>query len=762
MGVSHGQTLPAYLPLLLAATALAAVLPREALAQADASAQGNPQDASVEEVVVRGEARKYLPDEQTTATGLSMRLIETPQAISVVTPEMLSISNSRTAYDAADMVPGVEKGGSGASREYLLLRGRSLGLGGRSRINGIGGTRNSFPDSFALERIEFVRGPATVLYGVTAAFGGEVNSLLKAPRRDFGSQFAAHFGDFDRKRYEADITGAIPGTDERLTARAAGAYTEFGSPVKGIDRTNRDRMMMASLAYELPSDWRASLYYYREERDIDPMDGCTLVVGGDGALRLPEMDAEHYYCGDPLNSFQHQTQQFVMGSVEKRFANNWKLTLLGGRARTHDVYSYMYPYGPGIGDHEVSLYTYDPTSFQEQYTFNMSLGGEIDVLERKPKFFAAVEYHEMPRSGNRDFYLRSVGVGVIDMRTSWSGVLADGSPIPFIDRSGLPVTYASEYGQRNLRGSLQGLVSPIERLEVMAGLLYQSTDIVQQRTVPLNDAVEQSYSELVKRLGLTYQLTDGWGRINDMRAYGTYAEGFAPNFAVFDINGDPFTQTQDMKAYEIGLKAEAFGGAVAATIAAYDQKVTNIPALVLTPGDLSIFHYELKGTQAVRGLEAELLGEVLPGWNVAVAYGYTETDIEDAPQNTNLDLRIHSVPKNRVSVYTTYEFLRGPVRGLRVGGALIYKDDYPFVDSSPSIIEQYGQLVDSGYTRIDLNASYSIPEGPMKGFEVFGNVENLTDENYYYSRNGTPAFTISHAPPRTVTFGLRYRFGGGG
>ena len=43
------------------------------------------------------EARRYRPTDQTTATGLDLPLIELPQAITVLTPEMLNVAGATRA-----------------------------------------------------------------------------------------------------------------------------------------------------------------------------------------------------------------------------------------------------------------------------------------------------------------------------------------------------------------------------------------------------------------------------------------------------------------------------------------------------------------------------------------------------------------------------------------------------------------------------------------------------------------------------------------
>ncbi|HZW60426.1 MAG TPA: hypothetical protein VFE85_09035, partial [Woeseiaceae bacterium] len=57
-----------------------------AIAQDQPAASGSADDA-IEEIVVRGVARRFRPEEQTSATGLNMSLIETPQQVSVLTQE---------------------------------------------------------------------------------------------------------------------------------------------------------------------------------------------------------------------------------------------------------------------------------------------------------------------------------------------------------------------------------------------------------------------------------------------------------------------------------------------------------------------------------------------------------------------------------------------------------------------------------------------------------------------------------------------------
>jgi len=130
---------------------------------------------SIEEIVVRGVARRFRPEEQSTATGLNMSLLETPQSVSVLTPEMLDTINADSAYEATDLVPNVQRSGYGFGLMQVVMRG-VFNLSRRVNQIELGNPITSIR-SYALERFEIVRGPATAIYGVTGSFGGEINSM---------------------------------------------------------------------------------------------------------------------------------------------------------------------------------------------------------------------------------------------------------------------------------------------------------------------------------------------------------------------------------------------------------------------------------------------------------------------------------------------------------------------------------------------------------------------------------------------------------
>ncbi|MDZ7826351.1 MAG: hypothetical protein U5R48_10415 [Gammaproteobacteria bacterium] len=98
----HGSR---YLQALLTSTALVSAGAASFEATAEEAMEQADQSRAIEEIVVRGVACRFRPEEQNTATGLNMALIDTPQAVTVLTPEMMNTINADSAYEATDLVP---------------------------------------------------------------------------------------------------------------------------------------------------------------------------------------------------------------------------------------------------------------------------------------------------------------------------------------------------------------------------------------------------------------------------------------------------------------------------------------------------------------------------------------------------------------------------------------------------------------------------------------------------------------------------------
>lgn len=214
------------------------------------SSVANAEDAQPSEIVSKNNsetprakaADTALEVVVTAGRGLKQDPLEVPQSISTVTSQEIAEREYGDVEDIIRRVPGVglapaegnpnywQEGftirGLGAQRVLTLTDGiRQAGQG-----IGYGGGNLSLYDTLAIERIEILRGPASVLYG-TDAFGGVVNVITREPTRrgKFGTGGAVRYGydgQYDRNR----AGGYLDFGDDAYAVVLGGNYTRANEP----------------------------------------------------------------------------------------------------------------------------------------------------------------------------------------------------------------------------------------------------------------------------------------------------------------------------------------------------------------------------------------------------------------------------------------------------------------------------------------------------------------------------------------------------
>jgi outer membrane receptor for ferric coprogen and ferric-rhodotorulic acid len=735
--------------------------PRSVVEADGAPPPGGADDVTAE-VIIRGRAVKYRPDDQSSATGLAMPLIDTPQAISVITSNMLEVVGAQSIYSATDLIPGVTRDGVGFGFERILMRGINNAF---ERLNGVElNSLNYTIDGFALERTEVVRGPATALYGVTGSFGGEINSVLKRPTKQTHLQAGFETGTYDKTIYTADLSGAIPGTGGALTGRVVGKYAGF-KPEVDLDIHNRKQTLLGSLSWELTPATSATVWQYHADRHIDPYDGGALFLEPNGQLALPpaSIDPERFYYSLPSQSREHTQLDVSVLELLHTFDNDWRLKSETVYSNYKQQISYFYPFGPfgayGNAQNNISIYTYDITRHSQDITTDLSLGGDFNWLGRKQSFFAALEGVEALEPNTFTLF-NSEFTGAANAFQGGQGVYADGSPWVPVDRSNLGIRQIQRRDVRDVKASFQLLLHPLDRVSLLLGALVhrgKETDVVPIASSKVLDpphVQKIEFTKFVKRLGLVYDLIDSRGPIDGVKGYFNYSEGFQPQ-TIVNKEGHPEPFPQNMKQYELGVKGEFLDHAIGGSLAVYRYNITNVPAGATPIGQFGAFGTTVAdGEQKATGFEAEVTGELLPGWNLSANYAYA--DIYVANPEYTYTSNVANVPKHKGGVFSSYEFLQGPLRGLRLGADAVISGPYPLVQGLVNV-QHWGQLYVNGYTRVDLNFAYRIFGDKQQGLELYTNVHNLFDRRVLYSKEGTPEFAIQFSDLRAVNVGLRYR-----
>src|SRR3569833_2216165 len=153
----------------------------------------------------------YLATVSGTGTMTDTPLRETPQTITVVSADQVQVQAATTIQESVRYVPGVfaDAYGPDTRGDYPRIRGQdpNIYLDGTRVINSY--SFNEWrPDPYTLERIEVLRGPASVLYGDTST-AGLLNLISKRPRAEQFNEIGVQFGSFNRKQVQLDSTGKL-------------------------------------------------------------------------------------------------------------------------------------------------------------------------------------------------------------------------------------------------------------------------------------------------------------------------------------------------------------------------------------------------------------------------------------------------------------------------------------------------------------------------------------------------------------------------
>ena len=164
--------------------------------------------------------RDYVATQSATGTKTDTPLREVPQSISVVGTEQMRDQGAQNLGEAVRYMPGVLADGFGfdSRGDYVLLRGipASYYLDGlRTAFGYYANTAGIEP--YSLERIEVLRGPASMLYG-QGSTGGIINGVSKRPQDTPHAEIGAEYGSYDWRQTQFDFGGPVTTDGRWLTA----------------------------------------------------------------------------------------------------------------------------------------------------------------------------------------------------------------------------------------------------------------------------------------------------------------------------------------------------------------------------------------------------------------------------------------------------------------------------------------------------------------------------------------------------------------
>jgi iron complex outermembrane receptor protein len=173
----------------------------------------------------------YVATRSGTGTKTDTPLIETPQAISVVTQDQIQAQAAQSVSQATRYTSGVvgERNGADGRFDQVYVRGFLADQYLDSLRVASGTFAYTLVDPFNLERLEVLHGPASVLYG-QASPGGVVNMVSKRPTTEPYQEMFVSTGSYGRVQSGIDVSGPLDKNKEFLYRLTASGY-DVGSQV---------------------------------------------------------------------------------------------------------------------------------------------------------------------------------------------------------------------------------------------------------------------------------------------------------------------------------------------------------------------------------------------------------------------------------------------------------------------------------------------------------------------------------------------------
>ena len=672
-------------------------------------------EATMGTVTVREAAEVQSKDtlliKQTTVGKGKQDIKDIPQSVTVFTERLMNDRNQDDFREVLRTTAGVTFQAGETGEEDVRLRGFSLGQAGDIYVDGMKDAPLYERDTFNNDRIEVLKGSASMLFG-KGSTGGVVNQVNKAPLLIDQHEISYTLGSGKYHRAQGDFNFK---TGENAALRVNAMIHD--SDNYGAKQEKRGIAPTFAWGIGTRDEFSVGLYYL----DIKGRPNYNSPWITNNGKIIPTLPAKNYYGlnSDHLNT---SSQYLTLGHIH-RFDDGGELqTRLRHGKYERDLLASVIRFGSSITSLD-QIQSGTPitrtskgrigestmTQIQSDYSNEFNWGGN------KHKIIAGLDYYHDDADRNANYansngnssaatnYLMST-VGTPNNGASAADLRA---PVPF-----------NTFKAQNLGLYLQDTMSLTSTVKLVGGLRYdQFKASYRNATGALTDSASEGLWS--PRIGAIFQpdeLTSYY--VSFGTSYNTSGDTY--QFSNVGANTESLANTPPEKSrnLEIGGKWELFERRALLGVAAfYSEKFNERNTDPDNPG------YLLSGKRHAAGMEFNLAGHITPKWDIF----YNHTWIPEAEIDRSTVVvpangggaqargdRPALTPKHSGSVWSTYAV----TPKLRLGAGLTYRGK-----QSP---EGSRALQASGFATIDAMAEYTFDQKTSLKL----NVTNLSDKLY--------------------------------
>lgn len=671
-----------------------------ALGQEAVTLNASATDAASEiedRIIITGRARTLYRTQVLESGKMPVEPLLSTQTIQVINEQLIEDQGARDAADLYRNLSGV------SLYSYAGVTARGF----RQEENFFDGLRGdpyagfSVPQLFNVQRMEYLKGPAGMLYGPGAP-GGLFNYITKTPSFDPDIATRLVVGTEGRIGGALEATGALTDT---IAARAGVFYEDRNLPRRNAD--NSTRIYDFGLSHELDKG-EVILQATRYEQDL----------GGNRLRGVPTDDLGNFLTDRRWNHNEESDFLDLRSTVlQARF--NYQLTPslhVDAGLRWNDaeeVQQYHEPRGlfdsDGDGQVDSSIREFrDQVRTGESWSF-----GANAVWERR---FGQIDNRLLVGT---DWYTRDANFTGFSLRGRRTNTPGLPTPLSLFD----PQYGVTDPATYNLppRDQYRVTLTKTERTgayvldEVTLGDLILVGGARFDRFEDEDPGTGESFSDerITWRAGGVYRLRD------DVSLFLNWAESFEPQDITSQtpLAGGPFDPTEG-EIIEGGVRTELFGGRLQSSASLYQIVRTNVlqPDPAGDKGNDGVDDFIAFGEVTSEGFELDVTADITPNWVATASYAYNDTRITANAGTSTLNGavgdRFSNAPENTFGFWTRYQVPAWNT-AFALGG------DYVDVRLSRS-----GQKV-RDYLVFDASVIYELDQ-----WRAMLRVDNLFDETY--------------------------------
>jgi catecholate siderophore receptor len=673
-------------------------------------------EATLSEVVITGITESnYGIKHSKTAMKTDTLLRDTPQAITVITKELMRDQAMQSMADVIRYVPGIVTAQGEGNRDTAVFRGNSSTAD--FYVDGIRDDVQYYRDFYNIESVEALKGANAMIFG-RGGSGGVINRVSKQADWSGVREASLTMGSWGNRRLSADLGGEI---DSTLAVRVNAMVEDSDSYRQGVHVKRSG--INPTLAWRAGSNTNVSVGYehFKDERVADR--GIPSYQG-----KPLNTDPSSFFGVAELSPTWSKVDAFS-ALVDHDFGNGLTLRNRTRLASYDKFYQNVYPGAVNAAGTTVALQAYNNATQRDNLFNQTDLTFSLNTGEIRHQLVAGMELGRQVTDNFRNTgYFLSIGP------TATSISVPINNPT-----TTAPVTFKQSASDANNHGVsttssvyLQDQMTITPQWLAIVGLRYDrfAVDFTNNRS---RENIQVTDTPLSPRLGLVFK------PVNEVSVYASYSIAFAPRA------GDQMSSlTASNKAFdpekftnlELGAKWDVLPN-LAASAALYQLDRSNVA--IANP--LNITQTILVDGQRSKGVELGLNGQITRDWSIIGGYAYQDAKITKTQTAAiKAGATLAQVPEHSASLWNRYDFGSGWGAGL----GLVYRGEiYPSTDNT---------VVLPGFSRVDAALYYTV----NKNLNVQLNVENVMDKKYYASANSNN--NITPGAPRGFRLGLNAKF----